>query len=89
MAKKAKPMIDREIRPSRRWSMFKHNDIHVEAERYDCDTPFVHLTLTNRVWDKEAGQEVVKELTLGMTDSETLDLIDRLERALAVLPTSK
>lgn len=63
------------IRPSRNFSMFKHNHFLVEAERIDCDTPAVHLT-------------VASETTV-LTDTQTADLIDRLQRALSILPTSK
>jgi hypothetical protein len=84
----AKRLIDGERRvvgASAQWSMFRHRRIKVEAERYDCDTPFVHLTLSDRP-DNIAGRQ---PFTHVMADVETLDLIDRLQRAIAMLPSSK
>ncbi len=66
------------IKASRGFSMFRHESFKVEAERYDCDTPLVHLTIDRTT-----------QTHISMTDVETLDLIDRLQRALSVLPTSK
>jgi hypothetical protein len=63
------------IKSSRNFSMFKNNSFEVEAERADCDTPFIHLTIGGA--------------TTCLTDVETLDLIDRLQRALDILPSSK
>lgn len=63
------------INASRQYAMFKNKRFTVEAEREDSDTPFVHLHLDQ------------PHITL--TDVDALDLIDRLQRALAVLPSSK
>lgn len=76
--KRLKDGETKEIKASRDWSMFKHRSFKVEAERYDCDTPFVNLTI-----------DCITQTHISMTDVETLDLIDRLQRALSVLPTSK
>lgn len=64
------------IRASRGFSMFKNHTFVVEAERIDCYTPYVGLTLPNGA-------------SVSLTDVATLDLIDRLQRALSVLPSSK
>jgi hypothetical protein len=73
-----KPLIDgqqREIKASRDFSMFTDHSFKVIAERYDCDTPYVHVGFGSDLFT--------------LTDAATRDLIDRLQRALSVLPTSK
>lgn len=69
----------RTVKASRDFSMFKHKQFEVVARRIDCETPLVMLTVTSEVSSD----------TIAMTDVEALDLIDRLQRALAILPTSK
>jgi hypothetical protein len=59
--------------------MFRNDRFKVEAERYDCDSPFVHVTIGKSPFST----------TEALTDVEALDLIDRLQRALSVLPSSK
>lgn len=66
------------IRTSRMFSVYRNDRFKVEAERYDCDTPLIHLT---------CGLAESYELTLN--EIEALELIDRLQRALSVLPSSK
>ncbi|CAB3753943.1 hypothetical protein [Paraburkholderia humisilvae] len=65
----------REIKASRNWSMLKNRHFKVEAERIDSDTPCIHVTLG--------------DCTAALTDVEALDLIERLQTAISVLPTSK
>jgi hypothetical protein len=80
-----KPLVDgeiREIKAGRGYSMWKHNQFKVSAERYDCDTPIVHLEI-------QFGVEGKSTAVTYLTDDAARDLIDRLERALRVLPTSK
>jgi hypothetical protein len=83
---RVKPLKDgeeREVRASRIWSMFKNKSFTVVAHRIDCDTPYVELRLN----DLYPGSRPPNELML--TDVEASDLIERLQRALAMLPTSK
>jgi hypothetical protein len=75
----------REVRASRMHSMWKNDRFKVEAERYDCDTPFVHLTLR----DRRGTLAPDPERSICMTDTEAHDLVDRLQRALGMLPSSK
>lgn len=63
--------------------MFRHKGFGVAAYRYDCDTPFIEVELAFGTDVKEGS------LTHHMTDVEALDLIERLQRALSVLPSSK
>lgn len=51
-------------------------DVQMVAERVDSETPLVHLYTGNTLVDS-------------LTDVGTQDLIDRLQRALSILPTSK
>jgi hypothetical protein len=73
----------REIKASKQFyvtngrNWVQNERIKVIAERFDADTPFVHVFL-----GLETGSRV-------LTDTETRDLIDRLTRALDALPTSK
>lgn len=53
-----------------------HLEVQVVAERVDSETPLVHLYTGNT-------------LVASLTDVGTQDLIDRLQRALSILPTSK
>lgn len=53
--------------------------VTVEAERLDCDTPFVNLTVMSD------GESV----TISMTDVLAEDVAKRIKRALRILPTSK
>lgn len=88
----AKRLVDgerREIKASRGWQHLKQIGIKVEAERVDSDTPYVHLTMSAFVWNEEAQRHDTKELTRAFTDVEAQDLIDRLQRALDALPSSK
>lgn len=89
MAERMKDGEIREVRASAEWSMFKNENIKVKAERYDCDTPYVHLTVANETWDPEKDRLVRTEFTHVMTDVETEDLINRLQRAIKLLPSSK
>lgn len=50
-------------------------NVEIVAHRVDCDTPYIKLT---------AGQGTVM-----LTDVGAEELIDRLRRALSMLPTSK
>ncbi|QOV06307.1 hypothetical protein CPT_Maja_087 [Burkholderia phage Maja] len=68
----------REIKASQNFRMFskcRDHQFKVIADREDCETPYVHL---------KDGDHMIT-----MTDTAARDLIDRLQRALAVLPTSK
>lgn len=65
----------RKIKPG----LFAREDIEVVAERVDADTPYVHLHFTGRVGRAD----------LALTDAECAELIERLQRALNVLPSSK
>ena len=69
-----KRLEDGELRTMRHGPDSDHN-VEVVAYRVDCDTPYIKLT---------AGQGTVM-----LTDVGALELIDRLNRALSVLPTSK
>jgi len=73
----------KEVRASRQWSMFKHKGFRVTAHREDCDTPFVEVELAFGTDVKDGS------LKYHMTDVEALDLIDRLQSALSILPSSK
>jgi hypothetical protein len=73
----------KEIKASRQYSTFKNDSFKVVAHRHDCDTPIVELKVA-------FGADVNEgSLTHYLTDVEALDLIDRLQRALSVLPSSK
>jgi hypothetical protein len=62
------------IKSSKKYAMFKFNRIKVIAECVDVETPSVTLEIDGPIV---------------MCDTETLDLIERLQNALSILPTSK
>lgn len=66
----------REIRPAA-WVSPWGKNIRVIAERVDSETPIIHLSLLGCVTDQP------------LTDADADDLINRLKKALSILPTSK
>lgn len=81
MTKRLKDGEQREIKASKQFHVcngrasFANTRIKVVAHREDCDTPYVRIN--------------IGMVACVLTDTETRDLIDRLTRALDVLPTSK
>jgi hypothetical protein len=69
-------VIQRVIKPGL-WACSWGKNVEVVAERVDCDSPIVHL----RFKDGASEQH--------LSDCDVIDLIDRLKRALSILPTSK
>jgi hypothetical protein len=78
----------RKINASREFSMFKHKRFEVTAHRVDCDTPFVILKLKADPYAVYSGNPP-EDREIHLTDVEAYDLIDRLQRALGILPSSK
>lgn len=66
----------REIKPAA-WVSNWGRNVRIVAERIDSETPIIHLSLING----DRSQPI--------TDADADDLIDRLKRALSILPTSK
>jgi hypothetical protein len=73
----ARALQDGESRIIRKRKHF-HPDLpfDVVAHRVDCDTPYVILR----------SNPITQDM---LTDSQARELIDRLQRALGILPTSK
>lgn len=69
------------IGASRASAALKSLPLEVKAERIDADKPYVHL--------KILGCPALGEPSVILTDVDALDLIDRLQRALSTLPSSK
>lgn len=77
----------RTIKASRKYSMFKHDSFKIEALCIDSDTPCVVVDIK---YDHHSqGWGLPSTAGLVLTDVQAMDLIDRLQQALDILPSSK
>lgn len=71
---------------SKRNAVYKTDKfVGIKAERVDCETPYVHLSILGQI----DGVVHCADPSIILTDVDVEDLIERLQRALSMLPTSK